>query len=43
LMVERGYPRCYNIANGFEGPHDGARHRGGVAGWKHDGLPWVQG
>ena len=43
LMVERGYRRCYNITNGFEGSHDGARHRGGVAGWKHDGLPWVQG
>jgi rhodanese-related sulfurtransferase len=43
LMAERGYPRCYNIANGFEGPADGTRHRGTVAGWKHDGLPWVQG
>jgi rhodanese-related sulfurtransferase len=43
LMAARGYPRCYNIANGFEGPADGARHRGTVAGWKHDGLPWVQG
>jgi rhodanese-related sulfurtransferase len=43
LMAERGYPRCYNISNGFEGPADGTRHRGTVAGWKHDGLPWVQG
>lgn len=43
LMTERGYRHCYNITNGFEGPHDGTRHRGTVAGWKHDGLPWVQG
>jgi rhodanese-related sulfurtransferase len=43
LMAERGYPRCYNVTHGFEGPPDGAHHRGGVAGWKHDGLPWVQG
>jgi rhodanese-related sulfurtransferase len=43
LMTERGYGHCYNITNGFEGPHDGTRHRGTVAGWKHDGLPWVQG
>ncbi len=43
LMTERGFPRCYNIVNGFEGPPDGAKHRGLVAGWKHDGLPWVQG
>jgi rhodanese-related sulfurtransferase len=43
LMAERGYSHCYNVTNGFEGPHDGARHRGAVSGWKHDGLPWVQG
>lgn len=43
LMTERGFPHCYNVTHGFEGPPDGARHRGAVAGWKHDGLPWVQG
>jgi rhodanese-related sulfurtransferase len=43
LMVERGFPRCYNITGGFEGPPDATRHRGTVAGWKHDGLPWTQG
>jgi rhodanese-related sulfurtransferase len=43
LMRERGYRHCYNVVGGFEGPHDGARHRGTVAGWKHDGLPWAQG
>lgn len=37
-----GYRHCYNLAGGFEGPHDGARHRGTTAGWKADGLPWIQ-
>jgi rhodanese-related sulfurtransferase len=41
-MTQAGYRRCYNIATGFEGNHDGERHRGRVAGWKADGLPWVQ-
>lgn len=43
LMIERGFPNAYNVTNGFEGPHDGSKHRGTVAGWKHDGLPWTQG
>jgi rhodanese-related sulfurtransferase len=38
-----GYRTCYNVAGGFEGPHDPSRHRGGVDGWKALGLPWVQG
>ena len=38
-----GYARCYNVATGFEGDHDEDGRRGSVAGWKHDGLPWVQG
>jgi rhodanese-related sulfurtransferase len=42
-MTAKGYERCYNISDGFEGPHDSHRHRGTVAGWQHDGLPWVQG
>jgi rhodanese-related sulfurtransferase len=37
-----GYERAYNISDGFEGPTDGDGHRGGVAGWKADGLPWKQ-
>jgi rhodanese-related sulfurtransferase len=43
VMIERGFKHCYNVTNGFEGPHDGSKHRGTVAGWKHDGLPWTQG
>ena len=42
-MTQAGYKNCYNIAPGFEGPHDGAQHRGSVDGWKASDLPWVQG
>ncbi len=37
-----GFPHAFNIADGFEGPVDGAGHRGAVAGWKAAGLPWIQ-
>tara|TARA_R110002110_G_scaffold191911_1_gene399987 strand:+ start:355 stop:819 length:465 start_codon:yes stop_codon:yes gene_type:complete len=37
-----GYENCYNVKDGFEGPLDGAGHRGAVAGWKASGLPWQQ-
>lgn len=40
--VAAGFPHCYNIADGFEGPPDAAGHRGQVAGWKAAGLPWRQ-
>jgi len=42
-MTAAGYSRAANVTGGFEGPLDGQRHRGGVAGWKARGLPWVQG
>jgi rhodanese-related sulfurtransferase len=41
-MTKLGYGRCYNLAGGFEGPHDDAKHRGQVSGWKAAGLPWTQ-
>ena len=41
-MTEKGFTRCHNVADGFEGPPDGNRQRGRVAGWKASGLPWVQ-
>ena len=41
-MTALGYSRAYNLAGGFEGAHDGARHRGRVDGWKAAGLPWTQ-
>jgi len=37
-----GFPRVFNVADGFEGPPDAQGHRGGVAGWKAEGLPWRQ-
>ncbi len=42
-MTARGFSSCYNIATGFEGDPDGARHRGTVSGWKFENLPWMQG
>ena len=38
----QGFARVFNISDGFEGPPDGEGHRGRVAGWKADELPWVQ-
>jgi rhodanese-related sulfurtransferase len=43
LLTQHGYRAAYNVADGFEGPHDASRHRGTVAGWKQAGLPWTQG
>lgn len=37
-----GFPHAFNVADGFEGPVDGDGHRGTVAGWKAEGLPWRQ-
>ena len=37
-----GFPNAFNVAEGFEGPPDGAGHRGNVGGWKARGLPWRQ-
>jgi len=41
-MTAAGWSRCLNIGPGFEGPLDPGGHRGRVAGWKADGLPWTQ-
>ncbi len=37
-----GFPVAFNVADGFEGPPDAEGHRGNLAGWKADGLPWRQ-
>jgi rhodanese-related sulfurtransferase len=42
-LTDAGFAECYNVAEGFEGDKDAAGHRGTVGGWKHAGLPWVQG
>ena len=39
---QAGFPHAFNVADGFEGPVDAEGHRGAVAGWKADGLPWRQ-
>ncbi len=39
---DAGFPHVYNVADGFEGPIDANGHRGQAAGWKADGLPWIQ-
>jgi rhodanese-related sulfurtransferase len=43
LLTQMGYSQCWNITDGFEGQLDTARHRGTAQGWKHSGLPWIQG
>ena len=38
-----GYSKVFNILEGFEGDKDASEQRGGTGGWRHAGLPWVQG
>jgi rhodanese-related sulfurtransferase len=42
-LAAAGYENCYNVLEGFEGDKDADSHRGTKGGWKHAGLPWVQG
>jgi rhodanese-related sulfurtransferase len=42
IASRAGYPNSFNVAHGFEGPPDSEGHRGTVAGWKAEGLPWRQ-
>ncbi len=42
-LTARGFRTCYNVAGGFEGPHDEEQHRGRRDGWKAADLPWRQG
>lgn len=41
-MTAAGFANCFNVEGGFEGPPDEEGHRGRVAGWKAEGLPWAQ-
>jgi rhodanese-related sulfurtransferase len=41
-LEQHGYTEVYNVAHGFEGTLDEQHHRGGVSGWRFDGLPWEQ-
>ena len=40
--IAAGFSHAFNVENGFEGPPDGEGHRGQLAGWKAEGLPWRQ-
>ncbi len=41
-MTSAGWAPCFNVSDGFEGPLDDLRRRGGAGGWKAGGLPWTQ-
>lgn len=41
-LSARGFQRCYNVAEGFEGDKDDRGHRATRNGWKARGLPWIQ-
>jgi rhodanese-related sulfurtransferase len=41
-MTSAGWTPCFNVSDGFEGPLDDLRRRGGAGGWKAGGLPWTQ-
>ncbi len=43
LAAQAGYTRAFNILEGFEGHPDARGQRGHTGGWRHAGLPWVQG
>jgi rhodanese-related sulfurtransferase len=40
---ESGYANAFNVLEGFEGDLDEEQHRGARNGWRHAGLPWIQG
>jgi rhodanese-related sulfurtransferase len=41
-LSARGFERCYNVAEGFEGDKDDRGRRATRNGWKVRGLPWYQ-
>jgi len=43
IATEAGFNTCYNILEGFEGDKDANHHRNKIGGWRHAGLPWIQG
>lgn len=43
LASANGYADCYNILEGFEGDKDANGQRNRIGGWRHAGLPWLQG
>lgn len=41
--TQAGFPHAFNILEGFEGDLDEHKQRGTKSGWRHAGLPWIQG
>ncbi len=41
-MTQAGFSACFNIIDGFDGPHDDRKRRGVRAGWRAEGKPWRQ-
>ena len=42
VLEAAGFGEVINVLYGFEGERDANNHRGGLNGWRHDGLPWEQ-
>lgn len=43
LASEAGYATCFNVLEGFEGDRNAQGQRSTLNGWRHAGLPWIQG
>jgi rhodanese-related sulfurtransferase len=41
-LEQAGFTDVYNVLEGFEGPLDDDHHRGTIAGWRKEDLPWEQ-
>ncbi|WP_327037040.1 rhodanese-like domain-containing protein [Methyloterricola oryzae] len=41
-LAAAGFTNLTNVDEGFEGPLDEKKHRGGLGGWRFHGLPWEQ-
>ncbi|MBP0615959.1 rhodanese-like domain-containing protein [Jiella mangrovi] len=41
-LTAAGFEHCFNVVDGFEGSPDENGHRGRIAGWKAEDLPWIQ-
>ena len=42
-LQSKGFTYVSHVASGFEGDLDENDHRGNLNGWRHDGMPWMQG
>ena len=42
LLIQEGFTKVYNVAEGFEGELDEHHHRSTLGGWRYEGLPWEQ-